>query len=100
LKEYRKKKRRDTGLDYLKYRSVFKNGSDNEESSLIPITALEGEYQLPTLPKAPTLYNEYILRLNVLDKEITNTLNSSPRKEYTVTIEVSKIYLSLGSLYK
>ncbi|PMD18622.1 hypothetical protein NA56DRAFT_706534 [Hyaloscypha hepaticicola] len=100
LKEYSKKKRKDTGLDYLKYGSVSK--SDSKDEAHLPLLAaeLEQEYQLPALSKALTLYNECVLRLNQMENKIMGALSSSPRKEYTVTIKAIKENFSLGSLHE
>ena len=54
LKEYGKKKRRDTGLAFLEYRS--ESGLESEtkqELDLVPDPQLEEEYQLPHLPQLP-----------------------------------------------
>jgi len=64
-----------------------------------PIHDLEETYQLPTLPKPPSSYNEYVLRLDNLDNKILEALSSSPRKEYTITIKATKNHLMLGSLH-
>ena len=61
---------------------------------------LEETYQLPTLPKSPSSYNEYVLQLNNLDNKILEALSSSPRKEYTIIIKATKNHLILSSLHE
>src|SRR6516162_8552645 len=57
LKEYGKKKKRDTGLEFLEYSSS--SGSELEEQAgekepnLVPDPRLEDKYILPKLPKPP-----------------------------------------------
>lgn len=67
LKEYGKKKKRDTGLDYLEFGSESESGSETEkpdEREPKPMPELEEEYQLPRLPKPPSSYDECVLQLN------------------------------------
>jgi hypothetical protein len=59
---------------------------------------LEAIYQLPTLLKPLSLYNECVLYLDNLNNKILDALSSFPRKEYTVTIKATKNHLILGSL--
>ena len=63
LKEYGKKKKRDTGLDFLEYES--ESDLEDEDTDIarrepdpIPDPRLEdlNQYVLPTLPKPPTSY--------------------------------------------
>ena len=101
LKEYGKKQRKDTGLEFLEFGSE----SDTEPDTELPplpalIYALEETYWLPTLPKPPSSYNECVLRLDNLDNKILEALSSSSRKEYTITITATKNHLILGSLYE
>ena len=63
-----------------------------------PVYELEAIYQLPTLPKPLSLYNECVLRLDNLNDKILDALSSSPRKEYIVIIKATKNYLILRSL--
>jgi hypothetical protein len=100
LKEYGKKKRRDTGIDaHLEYGSPSDSSSDEEEPAPTP-ELLEEEYQLPPLPKEPSSYNECVVRMEALDNKIINALSSSPRKEYTAISKGIKTHLSLGSLHE
>jgi hypothetical protein len=83
----------------------FSSDSDTEPDTELPplpasIHDLEETYQLPTLLKPPSLYNEYVLRLDNLDNKILEALSSSPRKEYTIIIKATKNYLILGSLHE
>ena len=58
LKEYRKKKKRDTGLAFLEYGSESELESEIEqELDLVPNLQLKEEYQLPQL-KPPSSYDE------------------------------------------
>ena len=100
LKEYSKKQRKDTGLEFLEFGSESDTELDIERPPLALIHDLEEIYRLPTLPKPPSLYNEYVLRLDNLDNKILEALSSSPRKEYTITIKATKNHLMLGSLYE
>jgi hypothetical protein len=102
LKEYGKKGRKDTGLQFLEFGSESETESDAENAENIrfttPAPAPVYEYQLPTLPKPPSSYNECVLRLDNLNDKILDALSSSPRKEYSVTIKATKNHLMLGSL--
>jgi hypothetical protein len=104
LKEYSKKQRKDTGLEFLEFDSESDTEPDTDTElpppPPAPIHDLEETYRLPTLPKPPSLYNECVLRLDNLDNKILEALSSSPRKEYTITIKATKNHLILGSLYE
>jgi hypothetical protein len=100
---YGKKKKRDTSLEHLE----FKSGLDLEleienltkkEPKLVP--KLEQEYQLPRLPKPPSLYDECVLQLNEINDKILDALSSSLCKRYTITITTTKDHLIQGSLHK
>ena len=105
LKEYGKKKKRDTRLEHLEFGSGSESESNLETEQLDNIELelalkLEEEYQLPRLPKPPSSYNEYILQLDEINSKIINALSSSPQKRYTVTISATKDHLMLGSLHE
>jgi len=102
LKEYSKKQRKDTGLEFLEFGSESDTEPDTELPlpPPAPIHDLEETYRLPTLPKPPSSYNECVLWLDNLDNKILEALSSSPRKEYTIIIKATKNYLMLGSLYE
>jgi hypothetical protein len=100
LKEYSKKQRKDTGLEFLEFGSELDTELDTERPPLALIHDLEEIYRLPTLPKPPSSYNEYVLRLDNLDNKILEALSSSPRKEYIITIKATKNHLMLGSLHE
>jgi len=104
LKEYSKKQRKDTGLEFLEFGSESDTEPDMDTELPPPLPApihdLEETYRLPILPKPPSSYNEYVLRLDNLDNKILEALSSSPRKEYTITIKATKNHLMLGSLYE
>jgi hypothetical protein len=99
LKEYSKKKKKDIGLEHLEFGS--ESDSDSElEIEPKPAPELNKEYQLPRLPKPPSLYNECVLQLNEINDKIIDALSSSPHKRYTITIDATKDYLMLGSLHE
>ena len=102
LKEYSKKQRKDTSLEFLEFSSKSDTKPDTElpPPPPTPIHDLEETYRLPTLPKPPSSYNEYILRLDNLDNKILEALSSSPRKEYIIIIKATKNHLMLGSLHE
>jgi len=89
-------------LEFLEFSSELDTELDIELPLPLPapIHDLEETYRLPTLPKPPSLYNEYVLRLNNLDNKILEALSSSPRKEYIIIIKATKNHLMLGSLYE
>jgi hypothetical protein len=101
LKEYSKKQRKDTSLEFLEFGSDSNTKPDIELPPLpASIHDLEETYRLLTLLKPPSLYNEYVLWLDNLDNKILEALSSSPRKEYMIIIKATKNYLILRSLYK
>jgi hypothetical protein len=63
IKEYRKKNKKDLGLDGLEFtgepNSKDSNDYKDNQSNPIPDPALEVEYQLPPLPK-PASYSDYV----------------------------------------
>jgi len=70
LKEYGKKRKRDTGLEFLEYGSASDSDSEADseakrEPTLAPIPdpQLLEEYHLPPLPKPPSSYTECCLQL-------------------------------------
>jgi len=105
LKEYGKKQQKDTSLEFLEFGSSSDSDSDTKPGIVLPLPPpapihdLEETYQLPTLPKPPSSYNECVLRLDNLDNKILEALSSSPRKEYTIIIKATKNHLMLGSLH-
>jgi hypothetical protein len=99
LKEYGKKSKKDTGLDFLEYRLELESESERERS-LTPDSQLEEEYQLPQL-KPPTSYDECCIRLQDLAPKIQVAGLSSPTREnYGVTIQGTNVFLMQGSLHK
>jgi hypothetical protein len=92
LKEYGKKQKKDTGLEYLEY------GSESEaeaESSPMPTQ----EYQLPQL-KPPSSYTECQNALRLIDNKVQHALSSPSRTRYKVIIESTNIFLARGSLHE
>jgi hypothetical protein len=93
LKEYRKKKKRDIGLDFLEYGSELELELETKrELDLVPDPQLEEEYQLPQL-KPPSSYDECRFQLQDLDPKITVAVSSPTRKRYRVTITTTNTFL-------
>ena len=93
LKEYGKKKKKDTELEYLEF------GSDSEvKEEARPEPELR-EYQLPSL-KAPSLYAECQEALRLINKKVQDTLSSPSRTRYKTTIESTNTFLTRGSLHE
>jgi hypothetical protein len=86
LKEYRKKSKKDTGLDFLEYSLESELELDEREHSPTLNPQLEEEYQLSQL-KPPSSYDECRIRLQELAPKIQAASLSSPTCEnYGVTI--------------
>jgi hypothetical protein len=103
LKEYGKKKKRDTGLEHLEFGSKSDSELEIEgpdEREPMPAPKLEQEYHLPRLPKPPSSYDECVLQLNEINNKVLDALSSSPRKRYTITITATKDHLMRGSLHE
>jgi hypothetical protein len=99
LKEYGKKRKRDTSLEFLEYGSV--SNSDLEtELALVPDPQLQEEYYLPSLPKPPSSYNECRLQLQELNDKITTTLSSPSRRKYKTIRDGIQEFLMRGSLHE
>jgi hypothetical protein len=108
LKEYGKKKKRDTGLDFLEYGSESESESEIEreldleterELDPVPDPQLEEEYQLPQL-KPPSSYDECRFQLQDLDSKIIVAVSSPTRERYRVTITATNTFLMRGSLHE
>jgi hypothetical protein len=100
LKEYGKKKKRDTGLDFLEYGSESESESETErELDPVPDPQLEEEYQLPQL-KPPSSYDECRFQLQDLDPKITVAVSSPTRERYRITITATNTFLMRGSLHE
>jgi hypothetical protein len=97
LAEYGKKKKRDTGLDFLEYSSDLETENLNNTSNLIPDLRLEQEYILPKLKK-PMLYTDCRSQLEDINSKITQALSSPTRAKYTTTKDGIYEFLVLGSL--
>ncbi len=110
LKEYGKKKKKDTGLDFLEYGS----DSDNEEeednlgvpsSEVVPIIPepsfipqLSKEYLLPSLPKPPQSYMECRTQWEDIKDKIEVAISSPTRERFTIAREGIYEFLMRGSL--
>ena len=92
LKEYGKKKKKDTGLEFLEY------GSETESETKDNLQLTE-EYRLPQL-NPPSSYTECQNALQLLDSKIQHALSSPSRAQYKVTIESTNIFLARGSLHE
>jgi hypothetical protein len=110
LKEYGKKRRRDTGLDFLEYGSESSSGSDDSDASDAsdaegkdpePILdpQLMQEYQLPQL-KPPSSYDECRSQLQELESKTKNVLSSPSRAQASMTIQATNVFLMRGSLHE
>jgi hypothetical protein len=101
LKEYGKKRKRDTRLEFLEYGSESGSESETErEPDPVPDSQLQEEYQLPQLPKPPFSYNECRLQLQEINPKIMEALSSSPRKRYKVIRDGTDEFLMRGSLHE
>jgi hypothetical protein len=102
LKEYGKKKKKDTGLNFLEYGSESESESETErerELDLVPNLQLKEEYQLPQL-KPPSSYDECRLQLQDLDYKILVAVSSPTRERYKVTRDATNTFLMQGSLHE
>jgi hypothetical protein len=104
IKEYRRKNKNDTGLDFLEFRgdldssnSEAENGLSEEELVLDP--QLGEEHQLPALPR-PALYSDCVFQLKELDNKIQDALSSPSRCKYKVVRETTDSFPMQGSLHK
>jgi hypothetical protein len=104
LKEYGKKKKWDTGLEFLEYGSESSLESDdldvgekNSEPVLDP--QLTEEYQLPLL-KPPSSYDEYRYHLQELESKTKEVFSSPSRIRASVTIQATNVFLMRGSLHE
>jgi hypothetical protein len=93
LKEYGKKRKKDTGLEYLE----FSSESEAEEDAR-PEPEL-GEYELPSL-KAPSSYAECQEALRSINTKVQDALSSPSRARYKATIESTNTFLARGSLHE
>ena len=101
IKEYGKKSKKDTGLEFLEYgeEEVSSNSEVDDELDLVPDPQLEEEYQLPTLPP-PALYTDCVFRFQELDSKIEAVLSSSPRRQYQSIRKSTDEFLMRGSLHE
>jgi DDE superfamily endonuclease len=101
LKEYGKKKRRDTGLDALEFGSEPSSESDIEQEQQEPVPApqLIEEYQLPLL-KPPISYDECRRQLQELESKAQDTFSSPSRAQASITIQATNVFLMRGSLHE
>jgi len=101
LKEYGKKKKKDTGLEFLEYSS---SSSEEElpararDASPLPDPRLQEEYVLPMLPKPPSSYTDCRHHWEELHPKISAALTSPSRARYEIAKEGTYEFLMLGSL--
>jgi hypothetical protein len=106
LKEYGRKSKKDTGLEFLEY-----SGSDSDsekEDELLPELQITEEYQLPLLlpssppPRlqAPTSYFECRNAIDDLQPKISAGLSSPSRKKNEVIMTATKSFLMRGSIHE
>jgi hypothetical protein len=107
LKEYGKKRKRDTGLEFLEYGSASDSDSEADseakrEPTLAPIPdpQLLEEYHLPPLPKPPSSYTECCLQLQEVNNKITAALSSPSRRKYEIARDGTQEFLMRGSLHE
>ncbi len=104
LKEYGKKRKKDTGLEMLEYGSNDGSSSDEDiqprsrELSPVPDPQLDEEYVLPKLPKPPSSYTDCIHQWDELDEKISHALTSPSRARYKTTKAGTYEFLMLGGL--
>ena len=104
IKEYGRKNKNDTGLDFLEFKgdpnssdSEAENGLLEEEPVLDP--QLQEEHQLPALPR-PASYSDCVFQLKELDNKIQDALSSLSRRKYNVVRETTDSFLMRGSLHE
>jgi hypothetical protein len=101
LKEYGKKSKRDTGIDFLEMGSSSESDDEllvAQQLDPVPNTLLEAEYILPILPTPPTSYNDCIHQWDEITPRISAALDSSPRRRYDTLRKGTYEFLMLGSL--
>jgi hypothetical protein len=66
MKEYKKKKKKDTSLEFLEFGSFSESEKNNNKESdkkreplLVANPRLDDEFMFLILPKPPSLYNDY-----------------------------------------
>ena len=105
LKEYRKKNKKDTGLDFLEFSGELDssdsddNKKDQSQDNPIADPQLEEEYYLPTLPP-PLLYTDCVFQFQELDNKIEDILSSPTRHKYQVVYKTIDEFLMWGSLHE
>ena len=103
IKEYRKKNKKDLGLDSLEFQGdLDSKDSDDYEDEVdqpnpIPNPVLQEEYQLPPLPK-PASYSDCVFQFKELDSKIEDVLSSPSRRKYKVIRKSTDEWLIRGSL--
>ncbi|KAN0074998.1 hypothetical protein V8E54_007609 [Elaphomyces granulatus] len=102
LKEYGKKKKKDTGLDFLEYGSESEPAGEFEsEPEPDNDPQLMEEYPLPPLPlKRPSSYDECHSALRSIDDKVQEALSSPSRARYKVITESTGVFLMRGSLHE
>jgi DDE superfamily endonuclease len=98
LKEYGKKKKKDTGLEFLEYGSESESEAEGESEPKPDSQPME-EYQLPQL-KPPSSYDECHQALRDIDNKVQEALSSPSRAQYKVITESTGVFLMRGSLHE
>jgi hypothetical protein len=101
LKEYGKKSKKDTGLDFLEFGSESESESEWEDRELerdpIPDPTLTEEYRLPEL-KPPSSYNECQALNEELAPKLRALASSPTRAKYDLAHETTNMFLMRGSI--
>jgi DDE superfamily endonuclease len=108
LKEYGKKKKKDTGLEFLEYGSESEPAVEGEEGREFESEPepdndpqLMEEYPLPPLPlKRPSTYDECHSALRSIDDKVQEALSSPSRARYKAITESTGVFLMRGSLHE
>src|ERR1700722_9960247 len=108
MKEYGKKKKKDTGLEFLEYGSESEPAVEGEEGREFESEPepdndpqLMEEYHLPPLPlKRPSTYDECHSALRSIDDKVQEALSSPSRARYKAITESTGVFLMRGSLHE
>ena len=100
IKEYRKKSKKDTSLDFLEFSSD--PDSSNTEVERVDVLILDPqleEYQLPSL-LCPLSYSDCVFQLKELDKKVIPAVNSPTHHRYQSVYKAIDAFLMQACLHK
>src|ERR1700735_3746321 len=110
LAEYGKKKKKDTGLEFLEYGSESESepeveGEEGREFESEPEPdadpCLMEEYPLPPIPlNRPSSYDECYSALRSINDKVQEALRSPSRAQYNVITKSTGVFLMRGSLHE